>query len=242
MGAAIVRRSVFPCPYRHACIQPDECRPCSAMPILVGTSGAASRFWLTHAIPRTDPFSYTKQGEPWYAWEWMYDVVIAAIHHVSGLNGVVLFTAVVISSTFALLFRFILRRSGNLVVAGSLTLLAIAAAQVHMLARPHVLSWLLTLLWVENLCRFEDGERCGVAVASAADVAVGKSSRGIRSGAGAAWGFCHRVHLECSHRSARGGSPKDSPTDHRPFGLPADHAAHTLRLPVACSCVSILVQ
>ena len=51
----------------------------------------------THAVPRTDPFSYTRQGEPWYAWEWMYDIVIAAIHHVSGLNGVVLFTAAVIS-------------------------------------------------------------------------------------------------------------------------------------------------
>jgi hypothetical protein len=117
---------------------------------------------LTHAVPRTDPFSYTKQEEPWYAWEWMYDVGIAAIHHVSGLNGVVLVTAVVISSTFALLFRFILRRSENLIVAGALTLLAIAAAQVHMLARPHVLSWLLTLLWVENLCRFEDGERAAL--------------------------------------------------------------------------------
>ena len=56
----------------------------------------------THAIPRTDPFSYTQHGEPWYAWEWMYDVVIAAIHHVSGLNGVVLFTAAVIGLTFAL--------------------------------------------------------------------------------------------------------------------------------------------
>jgi hypothetical protein len=112
----------------------------------------------THAVPRTDPFSYTKQGEPWYAWEWMYDIVIAAIHHVSGLNGVVLFTAAVISVTFALLFRFILRRSGNLAVAGFLTLLAAAAAQVHMLARPHVLSWLLALLWAETLFRFEDGE------------------------------------------------------------------------------------
>ena len=114
---------------------------------------------LTHAVPRTDPFSYTRQGEPWCAWEWMYDVVAAAIHHVSGLNGVVLLTAAVISSTFALLFRFMLRRSGNLLVAGSLTLLAVAAAQVHMLARPHVLSWLFALLWVENLCRFEEGER-----------------------------------------------------------------------------------
>ena len=116
----------------------------------------------SHAIARTDPFSYTKQGEPWYAWEWMYDVVIAAIHQAAGLNGVVLFTAALIGSTFAFLFRLVLRRSGNLVVAASLTLLAIATAQVHMLARPHVVSWLLTLLWVENLCRFEEGKRWGL--------------------------------------------------------------------------------
>jgi len=137
-------------------------------PMSTGLLGDADTGWhirsgelilATHAIPRSDPFSYTRHGAPWYAWEWMYDVIIAAIHHVSGLNGVVLFTATVIGATFALLFRFILRRSGNLAVAALLTLTAMAAAQVHMLARPHVLSWLLTLLWVENLCRFEDGER-----------------------------------------------------------------------------------
>jgi hypothetical protein len=116
----------------------------------------------TLAVPRTDPFSYTRHGEPWYAWEWLYDVVVAAIHHASGLNGVVLFTAVIISVTFALLFRFILRRSRNLAVAAFLTLLAAAAAQVHMLARPHVLSWLLSLLWVEHLLRWEKGERSAV--------------------------------------------------------------------------------
>ncbi len=137
-------------------------------PMSAGLLGDADTGWhirngeqilATHTIPRTDPFSYTRQWEPWYAWEWLYDVIIAAIHHVSGLNGVVLFTAAVISLTFALLFRFILRRSGNLAVAAFLTLLAAAAAQVHMLARPHVLSWLLTLLWVENLYRFEEGAR-----------------------------------------------------------------------------------
>ena len=35
----------------------------------------------THAITRIDPFSATMNGQPWYAWEWLYDVVIAAIHH-----------------------------------------------------------------------------------------------------------------------------------------------------------------
>ena len=71
----------------------------------------------THAVTRTDPFSYTRQGKPWYAWESMYEIVIAAIHHVSGLNGMEFSSAAVISVTFASLFRFILRRSGNLAVA-----------------------------------------------------------------------------------------------------------------------------
>ncbi len=74
------------------------------------------------------------------------------------MNGVVLVTAAIISFTFALLFHFILLRSQNLLVAGMLALLGMAAAQVHMLARPHVCSWLLTLLWAESLCRFEAGE------------------------------------------------------------------------------------
>jgi hypothetical protein len=117
------------------------------------------RIMATRAIPRTDSFSYTRHGKPWYAWEWLYDLVIAAIHHVSGLNGVILFNAAIVSTTFALLFRFVLIRSGNLAVAAFLTLSALAAAQVHMLARPHVLSWLLTVLWGECLCRFEDGQR-----------------------------------------------------------------------------------
>jgi len=111
----------------------------------------------THQVPHTDPFSYTRGGAPWYAWEWLYDAVIAAIHHAAGLNGVVLFTAVIIALTFSLLFRFVLRRSGNFVVAVGLTLLAAGAAQIHMLARPHVLTWLFTLLWLEALYRFEEG-------------------------------------------------------------------------------------
>ena len=56
----------------------------------------------THAITRTDSFSVTMGGQTWYAWEWLYDVVIAGIHHWLGLNGVVFFTAVIIALTFAL--------------------------------------------------------------------------------------------------------------------------------------------
>src|SRR5580693_5518166 len=59
----------------------------------------------THSVPRVDPFSSSMSGQPWFAWEWLYDVVVGWLEGAAGLNGVVLFTASVIAATFALTFR-----------------------------------------------------------------------------------------------------------------------------------------
>src|SRR5215471_16827368 len=61
----------------------------------------------THTITHTDFFSSTMAGRPWYAWEWLYDVKIAIVHHWWGLNGVVFVTALGIALTFALLFYWL---------------------------------------------------------------------------------------------------------------------------------------
>jgi hypothetical protein len=101
----------------------------------------------THSITRTDPFSSTMQGQPWYAWEWLYDVLIATIHHWMGLNGVVLFTAILIAVTFALTFCLMQKRGGSLPASVIVLLLAAGASTIHFLARPHVVSWLFLLVW-----------------------------------------------------------------------------------------------
>jgi hypothetical protein len=113
----------------------------------------------THSVPRTDYFSYTMAGRPWYAWEWMYDAAISKIHSQARLDGVVLLSCFLAALTFAWLFRLALRRSGNLVVAGGLTLLSAVAASIHLLARPHLITWLLTLVWFEQAGSFQRGER-----------------------------------------------------------------------------------
>jgi hypothetical protein len=107
----------------------------------------------SHAITRTDPFSVTMGGQPWYAWEWLYDLVIASFHHWFGLNGVVLFSAVIIAATFALTLRLALKRGADMPVAVLLLALALGASTIHLLARPHVLSWLLTVIWFQLLDR-----------------------------------------------------------------------------------------
>src|ERR1700692_3334121 len=47
----------------------------------------------THSIPRVDPFSSSMSGQPWFAWEWLYDVLVGWLERTAGLNGVVLITA-----------------------------------------------------------------------------------------------------------------------------------------------------
>src|SRR5204862_2323400 len=53
-----------------------------------------------HAIPHVDSFSSTMAGKPWFAWEWLYDVIVGQLESTLGMNGVVWFTAVVIAATF----------------------------------------------------------------------------------------------------------------------------------------------
>ena len=116
----------------------------------------------THAIPHVDPFSSTAGsvtgGQPWFAWEWLYDVIVGWLDRAAGLNGVVLFTALIIAGLFAWTFRLLLRRGTNFLVALVLTLLAASAAMIHFQARPHVVSWLLTVVWFWILESQE--ERC----------------------------------------------------------------------------------
>ena len=100
----------------------------------------------THAIPRFDSFSFIL-WQPWFAWEWLYDIAVGKLEAWCGLNGVVWLTAVVIATVFAGTFRLAVARGTNLFVALVLVLLAMSASTIHFLARPHVLSWLFTLAW-----------------------------------------------------------------------------------------------
>jgi len=111
--------------------------------------------WQSKAVPRLDPFSSTMRGQPWYAWEWLYDMAVGALHGAGGLNAVVFFNALAIAATFAFVFRKMTRRGAGVTLAVVLLLFAAIASSVHFLARPHVFSWLFTLIWFELLRDYE---------------------------------------------------------------------------------------
>jgi hypothetical protein len=115
--------------------------------------------WILNngSVPRTDLFSFTKSGQPWYAWEWLWDLVFAWLHQHAGMAAVVLASILVLSFTFALLFRLVLRECPNVLVAFGVTFAATAGSTMHWLARPH----LFTLLFVVIFCAVLDRARQG---------------------------------------------------------------------------------
>lgn len=108
---------------------------------------AGQEILATHTIPRVDSFSSTMGGKPWFAWEWLYDLLVGQLEASLGLNGVVWFTAIVIAAVFSWTYRLLILRGTNVLVALVLVLLAVSASMIHFLARPHVVSWLFALAW-----------------------------------------------------------------------------------------------
>jgi hypothetical protein len=112
----------------------------------------------SHAITRTDPFSSTMHGQTWFAWEWLYDLMLGGLDRGCGLNGVAWLCAVIVATTFTFLLSQLLRRGTGLPLAIVLMLVAEGAASIHLFARPHIVSWLFVLLWFRVLERWERGD------------------------------------------------------------------------------------
>ena len=104
----------------------------------------------THSVPRIDLFSFSRAGAPWFAWEWLADVVFALLYGAAGLKGIVLFAGVMIAAFGALLVRYMVWRGANGLIAALVCLIAVGASTIHFLARPHLFTLLffVAALWV----------------------------------------------------------------------------------------------
>jgi hypothetical protein len=108
-------------------------------------------------VPREDMFSFTKSGQPWYAWEWLWDVCFAWLYHHGAMASVVTASVLVLCVTFALLYRVTLRHCGSPFLAIGATLLACACSAMHWLARPHLFTLLFVVILLMMLDRVYEG-------------------------------------------------------------------------------------
>jgi hypothetical protein len=107
-------------------------------------------------VPMKDVFSFSKAGQPWFAWEWLSEVLFARIVHFGGLQLLVLFSILMLSASFTALFLLVQRKS-NPVIAVAVTMLAAAASSIHWLARPHLFTLLFLVLFYAGLEQVREG-------------------------------------------------------------------------------------
>jgi hypothetical protein len=122
-----------------------------------------------HHVFHTDPYSFTRFGQPWVNHEWLFDVLAFAFYRLAGAGALISVFALITAGTFLLVFC---RCPGKPYVSGVVTVLGamasvsswgvrpqmisllFAAAVLFLLERsgeqPRLLWWLvpLTVLWV----------------------------------------------------------------------------------------------
>lgn len=107
------------------------------------------RILMTRALPRSDPYSFSRPNAPWFAWEWGSDALMGLADRVDGLRGVTALFALAIAACTWLWFRLHWAVGGNFYLACAMMPPMINTASLHWLARPHVFSWLflISAIW-----------------------------------------------------------------------------------------------
>ncbi len=113
----------------------------------------------THQFPHTDPYSFTVAGQPWLAFEWGGDVLLALAARLGGLRGLDLLFIVLAAAVVLALYYLASLCSGNskagFVAAAMLYLLAIPSFSL----RPQMFGYLFLVIMLIVLERFRRGMR-----------------------------------------------------------------------------------
>ena len=105
--------------------------------------------WIveTGNIPRADPFSFTRAGQTWVSHEWLSEVAFYEIWQHAGFGGLIVFSAVITTAGFMLLY---FRCGGVPYWAAAATVLGALASAPAWGVRPQMFTFALSslLLWL----------------------------------------------------------------------------------------------
>ena len=103
-----------------------------------------------HALISADPFSFTRPGAPFLGFEYGTQLVFALAWKAGGIAAVTVLVGLLIASVYALLAWVLLRLNVEPLLAYIVTVGAAALGGGHWVARPHLFSFLATvlLLWL----------------------------------------------------------------------------------------------
>jgi hypothetical protein len=101
-----------------------------------------------HSLFHTDPYSFTRFGQPWINHEWLSEVLLFSLYRVAGFGGLIVAFAAIIAATLLLVFR---RCPCRLYLAAFMTLCGAIASAPTWGVRPQMFSLLLASIFLNLL-------------------------------------------------------------------------------------------
>jgi hypothetical protein len=98
-----------------------------------------------HALFHTDPYSFTRFGEPWVNHEWLSQILLFNLYRVSGFGGLIVGFGIAIAATLLLVYA---RSPGRPYLAALITLWGAVASAPAWGVRPQMFSLLLASIFL----------------------------------------------------------------------------------------------
>jgi hypothetical protein len=106
------------------------------------------RILATGAVPTTDPFSYTAEGQPWINHMWATQVLFALLWERWGRAALIVLKTALVVAMFGVVLRSMHARGVHPVLAVAVTLLAAWAGAEFWHARPQTFTYLLVAIFL----------------------------------------------------------------------------------------------
>ena len=120
---------------------------------------ATGQWILDHrAIPQTDPFSFTWAGKPWVPFEWLAEVLFAGAFRLAGYSGIAALATAALMALHAIAYFNATRFIRPFAAVGLLIAMDVVLVPM-MLARPHLLAWVLIAFWTWLMLRAREQDR-----------------------------------------------------------------------------------
>jgi hypothetical protein len=111
----------------------------------------------THRWPSADPYSFTAHGSPWIAYEWLGEVLLAAVERAWGLQGLMALDLALTAAILLALYALATLRCRNSKAAFVVCAVSLPLVYLSCSLRPQMLGYLFLVLTLLALERFRQG-------------------------------------------------------------------------------------
>ncbi len=116
----------------------------------------------TGEVPTTEQFIHPYLNRHYVTHEWLADVIFYGIYKLTGLKGIILFSAFTLASAFYLIYQSVTARFQSRLAAFFLVAWGALATSLNWATRPHLISMLFLAIWLIWADKLRHGEKISV--------------------------------------------------------------------------------